>query len=67
MKVKVKITYTPEQEPKARAALDALRGLFPSARVHETNKQDRVKAVYLTVSSPENQLTPIQGGGIIEP
>ena len=53
MKMKVKITYTPEQEPQALAALDALRQMYPTARVHETNKLDRVKAVYLTVSTPE--------------
>ena len=54
MKVKVKITYTPEQEPKALEALAALRQLYPAARVHETNKNDRVKALYLTVTNPEN-------------
>lgn len=52
--MKVKITYTSEQEPKALEALAALRQQFPTARVHETNKNDRVKALYLTVTNPEN-------------
>ncbi len=54
MKVKVKITYTPEHEPQARETLAALRQLYPTARVHETNRNDRVKALYLTVTNPEN-------------
>lgn len=54
--MKVKITYTPEQEPQALAALDALRQMYPTARIHETNKLDRTKAVYLTVSPPEKSL-----------
>ena len=52
MKVKVKITYTSEQEPQALAALAVLRQQFPTARVHETDKNDRIKALYLTSSTP---------------
>lgn len=52
--MKVKITYPPEHEPQARETLAALRQLYPTARVHETNKNDRVKALYLTVTNPEN-------------
>lgn len=37
--MKVKITYTPEQENAAQAALDALRAMFPAARVHETRRK----------------------------
>lgn len=54
MKLKVKITYTSEQEPQARATLAVLRQQFPTARIHETNKNDRIKALYLTVTNPEN-------------
>lgn len=48
--MKVKITYTPEQE---NAALDALRAMFPAARVHESAKKAGVSAVFLTVTKPE--------------
>ena len=34
--MKVKITYTPEQENAAQATLNALRAMFPAARVHES-------------------------------
>lgn len=52
--MKVKITYTPEQERQALTALAAVRRLFPSARVHESRKTDRVKVVYLTITSPQD-------------
>ena len=52
--VKVKITYTPEQESVAQATLDALRAMFPAARVHESAKKAGVSAVFLTVTKPEN-------------
>lgn len=51
--MKVKITYTPEQESAAQATLDALRAMFPAARVHESAKKAGVSAVYLTVTNPE--------------
>ena len=51
--VKVKITYTPEQESAAQATLDALRAMFPAARVHESAKKAGVSAVFLTVTKPE--------------
>ena len=52
--MKVKITYKPEHEHAAQATLAALREMYPAERVHETNKNDRVKALYLTVTNPEN-------------
>ena len=51
--VKVKITYTPEQENAAQATLDALRAMYPAARVHESAKKAGVSAVFLTVAKPE--------------
>ena len=51
--MKVKITYTPEQENAAQATLDALRAMFPAARVHESAKKAGVSAVSLTVTKPE--------------
>ena len=48
--MKVKITYTPEQESVAQATLDALRAMFPAARVHESAKKAGVSAVFLTVT-----------------
>lgn len=52
--MKVKITYTPEQESVAQAALDALHAMFPAARVHESTKKAGISAVFLTVTKPEN-------------
>ena len=52
--MKVKVTYTPEEENTAAATLDALRAMFPAARVHESAKKAGVSAVYLTVTKPEN-------------
>lgn len=49
--MKIKITYTQEQERQALTALAAVRRLFPAARVHESSWNDRTKAVYLTVAS----------------
>ena len=51
--MKVKITYTPEQEHDAQAALDAVHAMFPAARVHESAKKAGVSAVFLTVTKPE--------------
>ena len=51
--MKVKITYPPEQETDAQAALDALHAMFPAARVHESAKKAGVSAVFLTVTKPE--------------
>ena len=51
--MKVKITYTPEQESVAQAALDALHAMFPAARVHESVKKAGVSAVFLTGTKPE--------------
>lgn len=51
--MKIKVTYAPEQEQAARAALDALRRMFPTARVHESDGYTPVKAVFLTVTNPE--------------
>lgn len=52
--MKVKITYTQEQENAAQATLDALRAMYPAARVHESAKKAGVSAVFLTVTKPEN-------------
>ncbi len=52
--MKLKITYTPDQERQALTALAAVRRLFPAARVHESNGNDRIKAVYLTIAKPQN-------------
>ena len=52
--MKVKITYTPEQESAAQATLDALRAMFPAARVHESTKKAGISAVFLTVTNPKN-------------
>ena len=52
--MKVKITYSPEQENAAQAALDALRAMYPAARVHESTKKAGVSAVFLTVTNPKN-------------
>lgn len=52
--MKVKVTYTPEEENAAQATLDALRAMYPAARAHESAKKAGVSAVFLTVKSPEN-------------
>ena len=46
--MKVKITYTPEQENAAQATLDALRAMYPAARVHESRGFCRVFDGYKT-------------------
>lgn len=46
--MKVKIT-----ENAAQATLDALRAMFPAARVHESAKKAGVSAVFLTITKPE--------------
>lgn len=52
--MKIKLTYQPEDKNAAAAALDALRRMFPAARVHESAKKAGVSAVFLTVTKPEN-------------
>ena len=52
--MKVKVTYTPEEGNAAGATLDALRAMYPAARVHESAKKAGVSAVFLTVTNPEN-------------
>lgn len=47
--MKVKITYTPEQENAAQAALDALHAMFPAARVHYSQSGE-MHIIYLTIS-----------------
>ena len=51
--MKVKITYTPEQENAAHATLNALRAMFPAARVHESAKKTGVSAVFKKKKKPE--------------
>lgn len=52
--MKVKVTYTPEEENAAAATLDALRAMYPAARVHESTKKAGISAVFLTVTNPKN-------------
>ena len=52
--MKVKVTYTPEEENAAAATLAALRAMYPAARAHESAKKAGVSAVFLTVTKPEN-------------
>ena len=51
--MKVKVTYIPEEENAAAATLDALRAMYPAARVHESSKKAGVSAVFLTVTNPK--------------
>lgn len=52
--MKVKVTFTPEEEAAAQATLDALQAMYPAARAHESVKKAGVSAVFLTVKNPEN-------------
>ena len=60
--MKVKITYTPEQENTAQATLYTLRAMFKAARVHESAKKAGVSAVFLTVRKPEKPHNTKQNG-----
>lgn len=60
--MKIKLTYPPEQESAAQAALDALRAMYPAARVHESAKKAGVSAVFLTVTKPESPHNTKQNG-----
>lgn len=51
--MKIKITYTPEHESAAQATLDALRAMYPAARVHKSINNAGVSAAFLTVTNPE--------------
>ena len=46
--MKIRITYTPGHEHAAQATLDALRAMYPAARVHQRQSGD-VGIIYLTV------------------
>lgn len=46
--MKVKITYTQEHERTARATLDALRAMYPAARVH-CSQNGEIHIIYLTI------------------
>ncbi len=46
--MKVKITYTPGHERAAQATLDALRTMYPAARIKQRQNGD-VSIIYLTV------------------
>lgn len=63
--MKVKITYTPEHKSAAAAAMAALRGMFPAARIHESTNKTGVCAVSLTITN--KQLNGPSNGGIIKP
>lgn len=46
--MKVRITYTEKHESAAQAALDALRAMYPAARVHY-NQNGEIRIIYLTI------------------
>lgn len=47
--MKVKVTFAPEEEAAAQAALDALRVMYPAARVHYSQNGE-IRIIYLTIS-----------------
>ena len=55
--MKIKISYLPREERDAGAALAALRGLFPWARVKHGEKDGR-KRVYIAVPEPKTGVIP---------
>jgi len=50
--MKIKLSYLPAEEREAGAAVSALRGLFPWARVKHGEKDGR-KRVYIAVPEPK--------------
>lgn len=46
--MKVRITYTPGHENTAQATLDALRAMYPAARVHYSQNGECC-IIYLTI------------------
>ena len=48
--MKVRITYTAKHENTAQATLDALRAMYPTARVHYSQNGE-IRIIYLTISS----------------
>ena len=46
--MKVKVTYTPEEENAAAATLDALHVMYPAARVH-CSQNGEIHIIYLTI------------------
>lgn len=52
--MKIKITYLPEEEPKAAAALADLRRLYPRLKVHKSDTNPPFKCIYLTIARPGN-------------
>lgn len=51
--MKIKITFTPEENVTAAATLDALRQIHPTARVHESINNTGISAAFLTVTNPK--------------
>mgnify|MGYP006924868972 CR=1 FL=1 len=51
--MKIKITFTPEENATAAATLDALRRMHPTARAHENINNTGVSAAFLTVTNPK--------------
>lgn len=47
--MKVKITYTAKHENAARATLNALRAMYPVARVHYSQNGE-IRIIYLTIN-----------------
>lgn len=46
--MKIKLTYLPEEEKEADAALRALRRLFPRAKVRKSDAHPPKNCIYLT-------------------
>ena len=55
--MKIKFSYLPREEREAGAALSALRGLFPWARVKHGEKNG-LKRIYVAVPAPETAVIP---------
>lgn len=55
--MKIKFSYLPREDREAGAALSALRGLFPWARVKHGEKNG-LKRIYVAVPEPETAVIP---------
>lgn len=62
--MKIKLTYQPEDKNAAAATLDALRRMFPAARIHESTNKAGVSAAFLTIQNTQhtnkNELTTLR-------
>ena len=52
--MKLKITYRPGEERKARLILSFVKGLCPGAKLRESDAQPPYKVAYLTDKNTEN-------------